>query len=29
MLNRAIDQLPKRLMMIIKVKVAYVKFRLY
>jgi len=28
MLNRAIDQLPKRLMMVFKVKGAYVKFRL-
>jgi len=28
MLNRAIDQLPKRLMMVIKVKGAHVKFRL-
>jgi len=27
MLNRAIDQLPKRLMMIIRVKGAHVKFR--
>ena len=28
MLNRAIDHLPKRLMMVIKVKGAYVEFRL-
>jgi len=28
MLNRSIDQLPKRLMMVIKVKGAHVKFRL-
>jgi len=28
MLNRAIDQLPKRLMMVIKVKGAHVEFRL-
>jgi len=28
MLNRAIDQLPKRLMMVIRVKGAHVKFRL-
>jgi len=28
MLNEAIDQLPKRLMMVIKVKGAHVKFRL-
>jgi len=28
MLNRDIDQLPKRLMMVIKVKGAYVEFRL-
>jgi len=28
MLNRAIDQLPKRLMVIIRVKGAHVKFRL-
>ena len=27
-LNRSIDQLPKRLMMVIKVKVAHVEFRL-
>ena len=28
MLNRSIDQLPKRLMMVIKVKGAHVEFRL-
>ena len=28
MLNRAIDQLPKRLMMVIKVKGAHVEYRL-